>query len=374
MSVRGASGMRPRHGPQSDGEGFRLLLVRIAPLGDVLVTTPAIRCVRAALPAARIEFLTGEGGAELLEGNVHLDEILLWRPGLRAELALARELRRRRYDAVVDFECAWPTARLVLATGARLRIGSHRPGPRRFCYNRRVRRPRPPASIARERLELLRPLGIEPEAMPDLSLELAIRPEDHAWAERVIRDLALGGDAPIVAVSPVSRLPYKQWGADRWAAVADRLAGAGAQVLLTNGPGEREQVAAVVGHMRHRAAWDYGPSSLRQLAALYRRCVLWVGNDGGAMHLAVAAGTPTIGVFRWATRARWSHPEPRGRHAGIDRAPPQGCDQQCTRCVHLGCLRAVSVEEVVETALSKLAAIRSGVAASESTNRHDLPV
>lgn len=47
--------------------------------------------------------------------------------------------------------------------------------------------------------------------------------------------------------------------------------------------------------------WDYGATTVRELAALYQRCSLWIGNDGGPKHVAVAAGTPTLTVFRKGT-------------------------------------------------------------------------
>lgn len=322
-------------------------------MGDVLLTTPAIRAVRSAFPQATIHFLSGPLGAAALAGNPHLDEVLPWRAGWREEGQLGRELRAAAYDAVVDFHSTPRTARLTAATRAQLRVGIVGRGPRNLLYTHRLPREVGPVYMARQKLRLLAPLGIDPEGVTDLSLEVALGEAEHEWAARVWEEQDLAGEAPVVAISPVSRFPFKQWGAANWAAVADALAERGARVLITSGPGERNQARAVVDLMTATAVWDYGASTVRGAAALYARCALWIGNDGGPKHLAAAVGIPTLTVIRWQLGPVWSDAADR-RQLFLDPPPPQGCDRNCARCAHFSCLGAVTVEEVVETALARL--------------------
>ena len=92
----------------------RILLLQLHHLGDVLLTTPAIRATRAAFPDAIIDFVTSPLGTQALEDNPHLDSVLLpkmWR------------VLRRRYDFAVDFHSVPRSARVVAASRARVRIG-----------------------------------------------------------------------------------------------------------------------------------------------------------------------------------------------------------------------------------------------------------
>jgi ADP-heptose:LPS heptosyltransferase len=326
----------------------RLLLMQLKWMGDVLMTTPAIRAARRALPEARIDFVTGVEGAAVLEGNPHLDGVIVWRRGL-AGLGVAAEIARRRYDAVVDFRSTPRDAWYVLASRARIRIGMRGRGPRNLVYTRLFDWGEGPAYMAARKLQPLRGLGIEPGEAPDLALELVINQRERDWARELLARHGLlepGPDpAPIVAVSPVTRVHYKQWGPERWAAVADGIAQSGARVLVTSGPGELAQARAVVEGMRHPAVYDYGPTSIRHLAALYERCALWVGNDGGAKHIAVAVGTPTVTAFRHREGAVWT--EPGELHRAIERPPVLPCIYpHCGDCVHLSCLEQLRVEDV----------------------------
>jgi ADP-heptose:LPS heptosyltransferase len=330
-----------------------LLLVQLYHLGDVLLATPAVRAARRAFPHARIDFVTGAAGAEALGGNAQLNAVHVWERGVRPRLRLMRALRDARYDAVVDFHSRPSTAQLVLATRATVRIGLEGRGPRTLAYTHVLPRERGPVYMALQKLRLLAPLGIDPRSA-DLRLELTPGDADREHARATLRAHGLDAGAPVVAISPVSRHAFKQWGSERWAAVADRLADAGARILITSGPGELDQAAAVAAAMRNPAVWRYGETSVKQLAALYQRCTLWLGNDGGAKHVAAAVGTPTIAVTRWRLGPVWSDTTPGSGQLAFDPPPPQGCDRDCPRCEHIGCLAAVSVDDVADAALARL--------------------
>lgn len=166
--------------------------------------------------------------------------------------------------------------------------------------------------MAVQKMRMLAPLNVQ--ATADLSLDLAISDADRIHAAE--RWFALGLiDQPVVAISPVARHAFKQWGAARWAAVADALAARGLRILITSGPGEREQARSVAVAMKHEATWDFEPGTVHQLAAIYQRCMLWLGNDGGPKHIAAAAGAPTITVYRRQLGAVWSDPTDRNQIA-----------------------------------------------------------
>ena len=289
-------------------EPQRILLLQLHHLGDVILTTPAIRAARAAFPNARIDFVTGGLGAQALWNNPHLNNILV-EPGLW-------RVNRVRYDTVVDFHSVPRTARLVAATRAALRVGLRGRGPRNLAYTRLLEREPSAVYMPVQKLRMLAPLGVRVEAA-DLSLEIIVALRDHEWAAATFEEHGLGA-APVIAVSPVAKHAFKQWGAANWAQVADTLARDGAQILLTSGPGERAQTEAVAKAMTQPAVWDYGRTTIQQLAALYARCALWLGNDGGPKHIAVAMNTPTVTVYRRKLGGVWTDRRADSGQIGID--------------------------------------------------------
>lgn len=271
----------------------RILLIQLHHLGDVVLATPAIRATRRAFPNARIDFLTGPLGAQALDRNPHLDHILV-KPA-------RRDLLRTRYDVVLDMHSIPTTAWSTFATRAPVRIGIRGRGPRNLAYTYLVEREKNAVYMARQKMRLLEVLGCSPD-VSDVALEISVSKRDQNRAIEILSALP----QPLVAVSPVAKHAFKQWGAERWAAVADALAEAGASILITSGPGEDQQARDVASRMRHSALWQYDRTSVRSLVAMYEQCALWIGNDGGPKHLAVAAGIPTLTVYRRQLGHVWS--------------------------------------------------------------------
>jgi ADP-heptose:LPS heptosyltransferase len=301
-----------------------LLLIQPRWMGDVLLCTPAVRAARRSLPHARIDFLTEAAGAAVLDGNSDLDRVLMTAPA-DGRLRMIHEVRRSRYDAVVDFRSTGSTAAVTRASGAPVRVGLHGRGLRNLAYTDLLPKEKGPVYMARQKLAMLQPLGID-AAGADIGLSIDVGEHERTRAAQIWRACGFDDDTAVVAVSAVSRVASKQWGSRHWAAVADHVADLGARILLTSGPGERGEAAATAALMRSAAVWDYGATTLRELAALYRRCRFWLGNDGGPKHIAAAAGIRTVTVFRDAIGAVWTADDPRGRHIYFEpaRSPVHG--------------------------------------------------
>ena len=126
---------------------MNILLIRLRLIGDVVFTTPMPRVLKRVFPGSRITYLVEPAAAPVVKGNPHLDEVIVApRPAglarMVADLRLARQLRRSRYDLVIDLHGGPRSAWLALATGARQRIGYVIQG-RTWMYTRSVARPLP---------------------------------------------------------------------------------------------------------------------------------------------------------------------------------------------------------------------------------------
>lgn len=322
-----------------------MLLIQSRWMGDVLLCTPAARALREAYPTARIVFATEAPGADALDGNPHLDHVLVLGRGWKSALRNQRLIRREGFDVVVDFRSTGSTARVTALSGAPKRIGWEGRGPRTLAYSHLLPRKGGPAYAGLKKLVLLEPLGVSWEGA-DPSLVIAMGVREVEWASRIWEEHELSGRR-VIALSPLSRTRHKQWGAERWAAVADALVQSGLTVVMASGPSERDQLEAVARRMRYSAVLESQARSVRDLAALYRRAALWVGNDGGLKHVAAASGAATVTVYRWKQSGHWGDTRADAHQWGLEAPPAQGCDLRCGRCAHLGCLEAVPVERVV---------------------------
>lgn len=288
------------------GESPRILVIRLRRFGDLLLATPTLRAIRLAYPAARIEVLAQAGFHRVLIGNPHIDDVLVLEPGLAALGRLLRTCRRRNYDAVLDLQSSSRSLPFVLASCARIRVGWKKRSGRDWVYNRLVPGWNDPVYVARNTLRLAAVIGVPPPR--DVSIELAVSAAERAKAASLFAKAGIDSARLTIGLSVVANLAYKAWPVESYAVLADRLIKTyGAQVVLTNGPGELEQVRAVVNRMHERPAlWDYGQTTIHELGAIYERCQLWIGNDGGPKHVATAAGCPTIVIIDSGSARVWT--------------------------------------------------------------------
>ena len=145
-------------------------------------------------------------------------------------------------------------------------------------------------------------------------------------------------------------LATKRWPAERFASIAERLvAELGAQVLLTGGPGDTPLAEKVEAAISCRVVNLVGRTGLGELGAILERCDLFLGNDTGAMHLAVAVGTPVVAIFGPTSPANYG---PYGSGAGVALWRPVECSPCLRRgranaqCPRPRCIEAITVEEV----------------------------
>ena len=154
--------------------------------------------------------------------------------------------------------------------------------------------------------------------------------------------------SPTVAIHPGARWPTRQWSAERYAEVARRAA-AQARVLVLGGPGEEElarRIASASG------ATPVTGLDLRELAALLASCDAFVGPDSGPVHVSVAVGTPTVGIFgRNEPERFFPYPVSHGHRAVYSSVWCSPCNLDV--CSHTSCLRAIS-PDFVWNALSEI--------------------
>lgn len=290
----------------------RFLIVRLSAIGDVVRTLPALEALRAAEPDAHIAWLVEDRARSVVAGHPALDGVYVyerrkishdlrrpwrWRRFLGRVLTLLTDLRRRPYDVVLDFQSLVKSGLLTWATGAPVRVGFVREHCRErwnaWFTNAKVdpgdaRLPR-----VQRNLEFIR--HFSPAELHPRKATWYDTPEAEDWADEVLAHV--GGRAPILLHPGTSR-QRKAWWPSCWAAVGDTLREElDAPVLVTWGPGERDQAEAVAEHMWGPVEIAPETPTLHHLVSLIRRGAVFITVDSGPMHLAALTDTPVVGVF-----------------------------------------------------------------------------
>ncbi len=365
-----------RPGPPSATPPRAILVLKPCCLGDVLMATPAVAALRQAFPDARLDFAVGGWSTPALAGNPRLDRLVdcgLVGSGRRYPLGQYRQLvakvRQGGYDWCFTLERSAVVGMVPWLAGVPHRIGIDSAG-RGFAHTVRV-----PLQQGRHEaetyLDLVRTVGV-----PAINPRLEFFPSE---AEHQRAAGLLPGPGPWLAVhpgggtNPGMTLGAKRWPAARFAQVARLAIAQGLGVVLVGAEYDMSlaaEVQAAAGSVPAGAMLSLaGRTTLGELAAVLGRCAAFLGNDTGAMHLAVAVGTPPVALFG-PTDARMYGPYRLGESlsAGLDCAP---CfvDGRIPRCPAPRCMEAISVGQVWEALQRVLAGAAERSADTGSAGR-----
>jgi heptosyltransferase-2 len=330
-----------------------ILVVQTSFLGDVVLTTPLLAELRRRFPDARLSVLCTPGGGDILAGNPDVDEIILLEKrrdgGRRSGLwQKAGELRARRFTLAISPHKSFRTALLLFFAGIPRRIG-FRQSAGWFLYHRRVDRDAGRHDVERN-LSLLGGLGESPPergCAPRVEATSAAREKVAA----LFRSLGVSGDGPIFGVNPGSVWPTKRWTEDGYAQlIGDLKRKYGGSVVLFGGPGDRATVERILSLSNHAAVSLVGSVGLGELAAAVERCDVFITNDSGPMHVAVARRVPVVAIFCATTPALGFYPYASKAVVVEKNLPCRPCAAHGGRRCPLGtedCMRLIKAEDVL---------------------------
>lgn len=381
---------------ESQGRYKRILAIKLADLGDLLTITPALQALRAAHPQARLDLLAMPHSARILEGVPYLDNIiefdkLPW-DDMRELLSPRRlipaaysllALRRARYDAFAIFHHpttrlgSWERAIIAFAVNAPATSGLESQLPHARIFTRQLTHTFPDTGFgvmheADYWLAVAAGLGADPHS--GWRMQIALNDSHRQAAAHLLEQERIeDGKGPLVAIHAGSGgySPARRWPLDRFAGVAHRLIEQhDARIVILGGPDEVDMASNLVqlidhapgtGGVVHNLA---GRTTLHETAAVIEQCKLFIGNDSGPMHMAVAVGTPVVAIFGPSNKEAWGPYTPPGQ-------PNQNTvvarDLPCQPCLYRAlvyglregcgtrpCLLGLGIESVVAACSSKL--------------------
>jgi heptosyltransferase-1 len=288
--------------PLSTIRAKRIALIKPSALGDIVHALPVLEALRHRFPAARISWVVNRAYEPLLTGHPALDEIIPFdrqglkkgfRRALAAVVGTAKELRRRRFDLVIDLQGLLRTGLMTAATAAprRVGLGTAREGAHLFCTDT-IATPDAGTQHAVDRYWLVaEALGVG--HLPKI-FRVPVRESARAWATAQLRDLP----RPWVVFGVGARWLTKRWPPESFAALARRARQEfGGTALFIGSPDEaplaREVIAKLTGPWRNFT----GTTTLPQLAALLEGADAMIANDTGPLHLAAALGRPVVAPY-----------------------------------------------------------------------------
>ncbi|CAN5467455.1 N/A [soil metagenome] len=347
----------------------RIAIFRMGHLGDTIVSLPALWTVRHRFPNSEIVFLVQEHN---VGSSVQLTDIL--RPGTVYDKVVAYtlgaggvsildavktliQLRMKKVDMLVYIPCFRTPAQLnrdkkfFKLAGVKSIVGMSG-----FLHTDYRPQGDPLPEVPHEADLLLKHLaddGVSTNEDPYSLMHMGLSYEERAFGAKWLADNGIDTSKPIIGVGPGSKMLSKLWPVERFVEVCQALeAKFDATFILFGSPGERDVCQQVVDGLQngHNAA---GAFSVRQSAAMFEHCQLYVGNDTGTMHIAASAGVRCVALFSardW--RGRWY---PYGKNHVVHReyVPCEGCLLKICDKDNL-CLTKISAQTVSDSALKAL--------------------
>ncbi|MGE4357358.1 MAG: lipopolysaccharide heptosyltransferase II [Candidatus Omnitrophota bacterium] len=334
----------------------RILIIRTDRIGDVVLSTPVIKNLRDNFPQSFITIMVRPYTREIVEGNPYLDEVIVYDKERKdrsflATLKFVFKIRKYKFDLAI-----------ILHPTNRVHIISFLAGiPKRVGYKKKL------GFLNTDRIEEKKYLGEKHELDYNLDLlnylgipshdRTLFFPIDKEAEEKVVLFLKENNleDKNFVVIHPGASCPSKIWPAENFASVSDSLIrDFGMKILIVVAEKEAYLGEKVRNFMKETPILALGKFSLKELASLLKRAKLFISNDSGPVHIAVAVGTPVISIFGrkqpGLSPKRWG---PLGE-GNIILHKDIGCKECLAHNCKIGfkCLLAIKPEEVLEASKS----------------------
>ncbi len=337
-----------------------VLCVRLDALGDVLMTTPALRAIKESRPGARVTLLTSPSGAAAARLVPEIDDVMVYEaPWMKAtaprtnsapDLAMVEELKRRRFDAAIIFtvysQNPLPSAMLCYLADIPLRLAHCRENPYQLLTDW-VKEGEPENYLrheVRRQLDLVERVGYK---TGDERMSLHVPEPARARVSQRLADLGVDVRQPWVVIHPGATAPSRRYSQEGFARVTRRLAlEEGYQIIFTGGADERQ----VVEDIQTRAgvhSWSLVDGlDLGEFAALLSLAPLLLSNNTGPVHIAAAVGTPVVDLYALTNpqHTPWRVPN----RVLFHDVPCKYCYKSVCPQGHHNCLRLVTSDQILD--------------------------
>ncbi len=336
----------------------RILCVRLDNIGDVLMTTPALRALKHSAPGRRLTLLASQSGAAAADFIDEVDEVIVYAaPWMKPEgsgpesvLPMAQLLRGRAFDAAVIFtvysQSPLPAAMLCGAAGIPLRLAHCRENPYSLLTDW-LPDNEPHGGVrheVRRQLDLVAHVGCRTD---NTRLSFSVPPRAIAWAHRRLRALGVDPTGTWILIHPGATAPSRRYPPELWARAAERLAlEHRCPIVFAAAEAEADLVASIRADMTVPSVSLCGELDLPRLAAVIELAPVLLCNNSGPAHIAAAIGTPVVDLY--ALTNPQHTPWQVAHRVLFHDVPCRFCYRSVCPQGHHACLRNVDPEAVAQ--------------------------
>lgn len=279
---------------------MKILVINIKYLGDLIVSTPAVRSLRKSYPSAEIVILIRKGFEPFFENNPDVNRTILFDPGLKGNsgtknflkgIEFINRIRKEKFDTVIVLHPGDRTAFWAWFSGAKVRIA-----PRNqsfsFLFNIKVAVEENSINYIDYYSRIVAAFNVPIDSN---RTEIFISEEDVEWAQLFFNENRICKDDLVIGIHPGASEPSKIWKKENFILLIEKLIQkTGLKLIIMEGPKEKEICASIRTSFKSNSNISFTDAGINRTAALIKKCCLFITHDTGTRHLAVAVGTPAL--------------------------------------------------------------------------------
>ncbi|MCK5146522.1 glycosyltransferase family 9 protein [bacterium] len=327
----------------------RILVIRLGAMGDVLLTTPALRCLRQRFPHAQIDMLVKSEFAPLVEGNTAVNHVYCFTSGGSLKDMLI-QIRAAGYTHVADLQSNIRSILVSHSCGASHRVRFHHDRVKRWMLIQHKANiyGTSPVPVAKRFLNAVAAWGVEDDSK---GLYLNISADVLVKTAEIFKQWGIDTNSSIIAIAPGASRQTKQWHKDSFCNVARYWADKDVNIIVVGGPEEIElcrTVAEAAGPLGHSAA---GIGSRMETAGILSKSSLLLSNDTGLMHMACALNIPVTAIFGPTTHQLGFFPYRARAHVIEEKLACRPCSKHGSDICpqgHFDCMNNIQPVRVIE--------------------------
>lgn len=358
---------------------IRILIINPFGIGDVIFSTPLVQALRESYPDSFIGYVCNRRTHEILKTNPNLNKLFVYEKDefrvawdyskakcFKKLLSLLGEIRRERFDIVIDLSLSGQYSLIFRFLGIRQVVGFNYKDRGRFLTKEIDIDGFHEKHVIEYYRDILRLLGIDPERF-SRSPKVHLTDQDTSWANKFLESNGVKDSDLLIGVIPGcgaswgADANHRRWDREGFAKVCDGLAERyGAKVMLLGDPNETGICDEIQGALKHKTIMTCGKTDLRNFLGLINRCRIVITNDGGPLHMAVGLGVKTVSIFGPVDEKTYGPYPSSSEHIVVSKH-----DMECRPCYkkfkhnvcrERPCLKNIGYEEVlgaVDCLLSK---------------------
>lgn len=334
----------------------KILIIRLRRMGDNIMTTPVITALKKGCPQASLTYVVEQPFREIVEGNPYLSRIIVLprKQKSRDLIKSIKQIRKTKYDVLIDLFGGPKAAWITLFTKARLKIG-YAVRYKSFIYDRRISRSskKGPIHSVENHINLVRALGIEVNPIPPLLVPEASGEEKEKISDFIEKNNLNRFKIIVFHIGAGSM--FRDWGKDNMVELIKMLSqGQKTRIILVGSTEDQKRAEQVVKESGVQLFSLAGRLGLKELRELIKRSDLFVGPDSGPMHLAASTETPIVAYFGPTLPARFKPWKANAFIIEKDYECRFSCRQK--KCVYddFRCIKTITPKEVTKACLEFL--------------------